>query len=484
MITNILTFLFVLISVGQLQAQQELRHWILGDSTRIEFTGVGPVIAGPTPMYGFEGFSTISDSEGNLICYSNGQDLWNAIDMPLLNSDSLLSFYSPLGTSVTQGSLLVPKPNDSTERHYYFFQIDQSLGQLQYSLIDRNLDGGLGGIVDSVKAVLLPSVELSECLHGVRHANGEDWWILTKDNTGAEDRLVKHLLTSEGISTVAGGELAVSIPHVYGEMITSPDGKYLAISSWDVGDGGWFALFEFDNASGDVDFIDSVYSGRKWYGYYGLAFSPNSKLAYTAYSGSVGRDTRVCQVSWDSCLIRMETVSNTSWEDSLHVGCLELAPDGKIYFVNRPTNDGRFTDAINYLGVINYPDSIGMGCQVNEKGFPLPSANEISWGLPNFPNFVRGAPSIACDSVTVDTLTSLELPIITQELLVHPSLSSGMFYLSHQGLQYFVFDLYGRSHEVGANSNTLDLTHMNSGMYILIGQDAHKIYKQRIIISK
>jgi hypothetical protein len=47
-----------------------------------------------------------------------------------------------------------------------------------YSKIDMNLNGGLGDV--SQKNVILNNVRNADCLTGIKHANGHDWWVISK----------------------------------------------------------------------------------------------------------------------------------------------------------------------------------------------------------------------------------------------------------------------------------------------------------------
>ncbi len=89
-------------------------------------------------------------------------------------------------------------------------------------------------------------------------------------------------------------------------------------------------------------------------------------------------------------------------------GDVRLAPDGKIYVANAyydgfnfafPYSDTTYNMYNSYLGVVNYPDSIGAACDYQPYSFYL-GGNRTYYGLPNNPNYGLGklAGSV-CDTI-------------------------------------------------------------------------------------
>ncbi|MBS1565502.1 MAG: PKD domain-containing protein, partial [Bacteroidetes bacterium] len=124
-----------------------------------------------------------------------------------------------------------------------------------------------------------------------------------------------------------------------------------------------------DNATGIV----SGNIGFPYYNAYGPEFSPSSKLLYVFSLPLQGPDISQYDVSlYDSAII-----VNSQVPIGLNVGSvggLQLGPDDKIYFIKSFTNK---------LGVINFPDHKGIGCNLVEDYIDLsPAAG--SYGLPAF----------------------------------------------------------------------------------------------------
>ncbi len=111
--------------------------------------------------------TSICDTDGNLLFYTNGltignrnyDTLYNAVDF---NPGTATFIYEPGGMGTCQGAVIIPDPADN-DRYYifhetgeYFFVNNTSELQplhLSYSVVDMNLDDVLGGIVDTLKNV-------------------------------------------------------------------------------------------------------------------------------------------------------------------------------------------------------------------------------------------------------------------------------------------------------------------------------------------
>src|SRR5690606_41202454 len=71
------------------------KNWVLGDSVLLDFS-TNPPSLGVSALKSHEGFSVISDENGQLLFYTNGVTVWNALHQIMpngtgLNSDISLS---------------------------------------------------------------------------------------------------------------------------------------------------------------------------------------------------------------------------------------------------------------------------------------------------------------------------------------------------------------------------------------------------------
>jgi hypothetical protein len=134
-----LLLLLVLFGCLEARAQNQANNWYFGNHAAITFNSGSPVALTDCAMETEEGCSTISDTDGNLLFYTDGVTIWNKNHVVMLNGTGLLGNWS-----ATQSSVVIPKPGSS--RYYYLFTVPaySQTGGVCYSLIDMQLDGGLG----------------------------------------------------------------------------------------------------------------------------------------------------------------------------------------------------------------------------------------------------------------------------------------------------------------------------------------------------
>ena len=141
-------------------AQRQANNWYFGDRAGLDFNRPNPQPLLDGELQAFEGCSSMSDSDGNLLFYTNGIVVYNRNHEIMLNGDGLNG-----DTSSTQSAIIVPKP--LSPNVYYLFTLDAGLGDdgLQYSEVDMTLDGGLGGITANTKNVPL-AASMTEKIDG------------------------------------------------------------------------------------------------------------------------------------------------------------------------------------------------------------------------------------------------------------------------------------------------------------------------------
>ena len=152
--------------------------------------------------FALEACSSISDKEGNLLFYTNGEFVFNSTHwlmagIDLFDDNTWLNGWTH---SAMQGTLILPQPgNDSL---YYIFTSDsfESFDEghlhrgLCYSMVNMNKDNGYGKIVE-LNTPLLDSV--GESVIATIHNNGTDYWLISSNPTG---KLYSWLIDETGIS--------------------------------------------------------------------------------------------------------------------------------------------------------------------------------------------------------------------------------------------------------------------------------------------
>ena len=394
-------------------AQRETNVWYFGNHAGLDFNTPEPKILtdGQTHQWEnfgqnaaeFEGVATFSDSLGNLLFYTDGRTIWNKNHE--IMADDLLGHQSS-----TESAIIVPWPQSNSK--YYVFVVDEHGGDggLSYSVVDMQLNNGLGAIVDGEKNNIIAN-PVCEKVTAIRHKNNVDIWLLTK--SASNNSIIEWKITKDGlqestkkqfpISVINHGQIKEQNENVYknttgGYMRVSPNGKYIACAitgglNFDgekdsKGLDVWYSVLEcyvFDTETGIVEkkLIIKDYNCNL----YGVEFSNDaSKLYYTTRVASsiVGGNGLNYVYQVDLTLPTINEIEQSAivvgecepndFRD--FPGALQFASNGKIYVA---------LENSQYLGVINNPRERGEDCNFDEQGVWLGGGDIISKsGLPNF----------------------------------------------------------------------------------------------------
>ena len=349
------------------------------------------------PMSFSESNANISDSLGNLLFYTNGIYIANALNDTMINGDSLnpntYTSQATYGLAVKQGDLILKQPG-SDSIYYLFHETlfrDQSVGdyrvsELYYSIIDMSLDSGRGAVTQ--KNVILISDTLTiGSITACKHANGRDWWILIHKSQGR--RYYEYLLTPNGIQGPFVQDIGYSIlPRDWSwQVCFSPDGnKFANVFTKDTLD-----IMDFDRCTGLLSNNHSIYLNDSA-NVRGVAFSPNSQLLYVSSSKYVYQYS-VYSNSIDSSRVMIGKFDYFAepippFYTAFYLA--QIANDGKIYI-----NTGNST---RWFNTINHPDNAGLNCDFVQHSLLLPTFN--AYTIPNFPNYFLGKETGSiCDSL-------------------------------------------------------------------------------------
>jgi len=348
-------FISLLISITSF-GQKQGNIWYFGDHGGLDFNSGNPVVLQNSAMYNFEGVSSISDENGNLLMYTDGQYVYDRTHQVMMNGSGLGG-----NPSSTQSGVILPIPNDPD--HYLIFSVDYaySMGNLMYSLVDINQNAGLGAITQ--KNVLLES-DCAEKISAVLHSNKHDIWVVVHQRYSNEFH--SYLITNGGVSKsyVISNTGANINSGVQGYLKFSPDGTKLAMATYLE---NRVDFFGFNTGNGQVTFINSATFSDATYG---VEFSPSGKYLYLSVSYNIKQIYQIEISTWSKTLVASPAMAP---------GALQLGPDGKIYVAryDRPNISSR------YLGVINSPDQAGTSCDYVDEAVYLGSGGSLM-GLPTF----------------------------------------------------------------------------------------------------
>ncbi len=435
---------------GLVNAQGHDAHWIFGMGYHMEFVD-GDVVMHPRLEHyvALEGASCISDRDGQLLFYSNTQRIWNRQHQPLWNGEGINTVVDTLrGSSITNGSMFLPWPGDTSDRYYAFVVRGEEDWRLFLSRIDRELDNEYGGIEPGYKNIPLSSLEVGEQLTAVRHGNGRDWWILARRYSGYPNTnaFVAWLLTPAGIDTVVVSLQGLRAT-IAGELSASPDGQLLALASF-IGT-SWLGLFEFDRCSGKASLLDSMTRQHPKDRYYGVSFNANESSFYALSSPNMS----LYRLTFSGGVLAMELVFTPNSQMNVFPnasGQMELGPNEKLYIVYTfPPSSmlNLYPILTRHLGSLKDP-GVSSAFELDTLDINLPDTANPTFSLPHFPNYTLGAlVGSPCDSLSppVDTSTAVVAPA-PADWTVHPTVGRGAFVVRGLplGATVEVYDAFGR----------------------------------------
>ncbi|MCU0440136.1 MAG: OmpA family protein [Raineya sp.] len=355
-------FLFLLIwSSGTLYAQREASNWYFGNKAGIRFINGKPEALTDGILNTTEGCATISDKNGNLLFYTDGKTVWN-------KNHQIMASGLEGHDSATQSGVIVPKPNSNNIFYIFTVHIVEPPKGLQYTIVDMNVNNGLGEVKEKNIPVLSPT---DEKVTAVRHKNNKDVWIIT--HKWNSDEYYSYLLTKEGLSKTPviskiGLMHTSNADYSIGYLKASPKGNKLAAAIKSLAK---YELFDFDNTTGKLsNFIELEASDSKALTY-GIEFSSDGSKLYCS-AGSINEIYQFDLKEQTPELIRKSRFlvgKTTGW-----TGALQLGSDGIIYVSPY---------AVEHLGVIRNPNKKGSACNFEEKAIYLKGA-KTQLGLPTF----------------------------------------------------------------------------------------------------
>lgn len=349
--------------VINLSAQKQNNNWYFGNRAAINFNSGTPVALTTSQMVSVEGCASVSDpATGRLLFYTNGLQVWDADNKVMPNGNGLLSGSS---TSSTQGVLIVPFPGKSNQ--YYVFTVDETnnggANGFRYSIVDVNLNNGLGDVVSSQKNMLIQT-NATERMSVTINGNGNGYWIVIHERNNRAFKAYE--VTASGLNsnpvTSNVGAIHSTVQQTYGDatqgcMKFNHEGSKIAVALYA---SNTIEIFDFDNCSG---IVSAPSSASTLDNPYGLEFSPdNTKLYFSMYYNA-GFNGAIYQIDLNSTVLAPVLVGLSSSLNNQCVGALELGPDNKIYIS---------INSESWLSAIAKPNAKGNACEFVDKAIPLP----------------------------------------------------------------------------------------------------------------
>ena len=350
-------------------------NWFFGKNSGISFN---PIQSGGTPvilsgaMESQEGVASISNKDGKILFYTNGETIYTSGNTIMSNGTGL----SSSGTS-TQSVVILPKIQSNK---YYLFTTDYngSPNGFEYSIVNMDLQGGNGEV--ETKNIKLINNPLTEKVTACSHSDGESYWVVT--HTSGDTNYYSYRLSSAGLTGPTTTSIGSTHNTARGYMKTSPDCSKLISLLYDE---DIIDIFDFDATDGTLSNFLTITGMTFDIGPYGLEFSSDSSKFYV----SEGAGDKVYQfdLTYTSATEMTENVIEVANINSSNFGALQMGPDERIYLA----------DYNNNLHIIHRPNGLGVQCNFQKNGITL-SSNTITgttsyWGLPN----VITDKSVSCD---------------------------------------------------------------------------------------
>ncbi len=370
--------------------------WFFGQNAGLDFSGGGspkPITDGN--LNTIEGSSSIADTKGKLLFYTDGVTIFDKDGKPLKSLDPRDSTAGSkpiqLGgnRNSTQSALIVPKPTcRGCEYLYYVYTTSEIRGKkiLNYSVVDMRQNGGKGAIVEKNVPVSNQGTEQSASVQNERDST---YWVITRV-FGTNKFEIRHLTRSETptLTTFTGGQKIDSLAQAEGYIKIGPADT----TSGKKGDRPMAVvipgpprnsvdLYTFNDSTGKMTFNRTLPLGPAPPKAYGVEFSPDGKnlyvtmLADTNTDGSLKGSSYILKYdlqSKDSLFAKSRTVVDSS--TTRQYGSIQIGPDGRLYVAIKGSSS---------LGTIENPNG-GLldSLRFNPRGQTL-GGKSSQLGLPN-----------------------------------------------------------------------------------------------------
>jgi len=355
---------------------QTSNHWYFGNQADIDFNQNPPAPAGNSQMTAPEGCTAVSDRNGKILFYTNGDDFAYGRTGQVLGDniggDELSS----------QSVIAIPFPGDETM--YYIFTTKEVYGdgtfELNYGVLDikekRGTNSDPGNVVFNDLPLFTKNTERLTAIGGygqnatlVAHEYGNNtfqFYPITAQGVG------RPVLNSIGSVHDLG-----SPESAQGYMRISGDGSKLAVALTKNGR-NYVELFEMDttqNLSNYLQIEFPVTYSYPQYQAYGIEFSPGSNKLYVTLKGTTSKlfEMRVDTLALDTIVNSMNGNLAAGFENN-EFGALQTGPDGQIYMAV----NGSAT-----LPFITPNDQVDVPSIFNPTGVDL-AGKTSALGLPNF----------------------------------------------------------------------------------------------------
>ncbi|MEO1054069.1 MAG: gliding motility-associated C-terminal domain-containing protein [Bacteroidota bacterium] len=349
--------------------------WYFGDNAGIDFNpifdGGNPVALNDGAMMAPEGCAAVSDPNGVIIFYTDGDNVYN-------KENQLIATGIGGEVNSAQSAAILPFPDDETL--YYIFTTQEVYGtntyEVRYSIFDFKLNDITGEVISQDNLLFSRSTERL----GI--PAGENW-IVTHEYGNNNFRA--YPITQGGIGdpviTSIGSDHTFSAPEEGQGYMKISDNNRLAVGVTEPGVSNIIELFTFNPGTGVVSDSLVVDLNQPNGFVYGMEFSGSGNRLYVTVTDlngfselyQIDVEELVNPTGTTPVLTMIASSAGENW------GALQIGPDQRIYMAKESGGGG----GLNALDVIGSPEGIGAaGVGYLPNGFALAGGTASQLGLP------------------------------------------------------------------------------------------------------
>ncbi len=301
------------------EEKQKANFWYFGEGAGIDFNNdASPVAVTDGNILAEEGCTTVSDDNGDLLFYTNGDIIWDSEHNVMANGTDLGG-----DPAASQGVIAVAHGSDPSL--YYLFlnqDVSSDTSNFSYALVDLKLNEGLGDVVLKNRKIYSRSTEK------VAAQGNENTNVLTHELGSNSYRL--YPVNVEGINAaeyISQGSDYFSNSSATGYLKYAAGGDKVAQA---YNSGGAFidflrrdSLNNWEEALIDVNFGGEVY---------GIEFSPSADLLYATINNGGNSVLLQIPVNDDYSIEEIENPDSVTVADlNFEAGAIQTGPNGQLY---------------------------------------------------------------------------------------------------------------------------------------------------------
>jgi hypothetical protein len=465
---------YSLSSFAQNPDKKRTNHWFFGQQAGLDFSSGTAVADTNGKMTVLEGSATMSDTAGNLLFYTDGKTVWNAMHDTMMNG--VINGVGLYG-SPRQGALIVPLPGSNNI--YYIFTVDgwehQYQNGLRYHIVDMNLDNGKGAVTQANITLFTPSTEQ---LAGVKDATGCGYWIVSHERY--TDKFRAYHVTNSGVDpnavvTAIGADYGyMASLNMYAEGLElnfSPNGNIAAsfdFWAWENGTGvpDTLSLFQFNKLNGT--FFNPILISCDT-NLHGLGISPDNTKLYQITGKYLVKLYQYDISNYLASAINSSKIFIYANNSEIPTD-FQNGPDGKLY---------GSTELKYYLRAIHSPNLSGLACNLVINDIYLGGRQSLA----ELPGFIE---SFFNDSTTNCTTSIPEIENSIIHLFPNPA-RDWIEVMGNDFEQVQLYDITGRlvytsSIKTISPEQRINVSSFSRGIYIVSLSSKQKSFIQKVVL--